>query len=343
MKTIQFVKLFPDAQIPVRATNQAVGYDAFAYGPLDVETKEYSGALPHTLNPGEKVLIGIGISFALSWPIECQVRPRSGLANKHGIELGNAPGTIDPDFRGNIGVLLRNRGDKPFVIDKGMRIAQLIFAEVQLPVFEEVSVLPQTRRGTGGFGSTGLGAVAEGTEEYLRQLAEQDIFYMRMAVAASDRSNCARGCAKDDSGAYAWDVNGRLIGQTRKFGCVIVKNDNVVSFGFNAQAPGLPLCAEVGCLREAEGIRSGERIERCRAVHAEEMAFLKMLASGVAAGTREATMYVTAEPCEVCAKSIAGSGMETLVVLGNVYPNNGIQIVRDAGVNIRYVSKEAFK
>ncbi len=343
MKTIQVIRLFEDAQTPVRASNGAVGFDAFAYGVLDVETKEYKEgeSLPFTLNPGEKVLIGIGVAFACPWPIECQVRPRSGLANKYGIELGNSPGTIDPDFRGNAGVLLRNRSEDPFVITKGMRIAQLVFAEVEIPVFEEVAVLPKTRRGAGGFGSTGLLQVIEGTEEYQRHLNEQDTFYMRMAIAASDRSNCVRGCQKDSDGHYRLDEKGKLIGQTRKFGCVIVKGDNVVSFGYNAQAPGQPLCSEVGCMREDEGIPSGSRIERCRAVHAEEMAFLKMLASGVAASTIGATMYVTAEPCEVCAKSIAGSGIDTLVVLEGVYPQNGLQIVKDAGVNVRFVSKEA--
>lgn len=341
MKTIQVKRLFPDAQIPVRASNGAVGFDVFAYGVLDMETKEYAGELPFVLLPGKRILIGIGVSFALPWPVECQVRPRSGLANRYGIELGNSPGTIDPDFRGNIGVLLTNRSDEPFTITKGMRIAQLIFADVKTPVFEEVAELSATRRGAGGFGSTGLGAVREGTTEYFRLVAEQDRFYMKMAIAAANRSNCARGCQKDGNGRYLRDKDGGLIGQTRKFGCVIVKGDNVVSIGYNAQAPGQPLCADVGCLREAEGIASGTRIERCRAVHAEDHAFLKMLASGVAASTVGATMYVTSEPCEVCAKSIAGSGVDTLVVLEGVYPTNGIQIVRDAGVNIRFVKQEA--
>ncbi len=162
-----------------------------------------------------------------------------------------------------------------------------------------------------------------------------------MAIPASGRSSCDRGCQIHGKGEYLRDDKGRFIGQTRKFGCVIVKGDNVVSFGYNAQAPGQPLCAKVGCLREAEGIPSGERIERCRAVHAEEMAFLKMLGSGTASSTMEATMYVTAEPCEVCAKSIAGSGIDTLVVLEGAYPKNGLKIVRDAGINLRFVKKEA--
>ncbi|MEK7653424.1 MAG: dUTP diphosphatase [Patescibacteria group bacterium] len=343
MKTVQVKRLFEDAQIPRRASTGAVGYDVYAYGRLDIDTKEYlSGeTLPFTLMPGEKVLIGIGVQFATPWPIEIQVRPRSGLANKHGIELGNAPGTIDPDFRGNAGVLLRNRSDKPFVINKGDRIAQLIFAQVEIPILEETEgELPKTLRGAGGFGSTGLREIIEGDAEYLRLIDEQDRFYMKMAIAASDRSNCARGCKKGEDGQYLRDKKGHLVGQTRKFGCVIVKNDNVISFGYNAQAPGLLLCADVGCQREAEGIPSGERIERCRAIHAEEMAFMKMLSTGVGTSTQGAIIYVTAEPCEVCAKTITGSGIETLVVLEGVYPQNGIGIVKGAGINIRFVKKE---
>ena len=289
MKTIPVIKLFSDAHIPERASDGAVGFDAYAYAPLNIDTKEYDGELPFTLMPGEKVLIGIGVRFALPWPIECQVRPRSGMANKHGIELGNAPGTIDPDFRGNVGVLLRNRSDEPFMIEKGQRIAQLIFAAVEIPTFEKVESLPDTRRGVGGFGSTGMDVIKLGTTQYALEIAQRDVFYMKIAVAASDRSNCARGCQRDEKGKYLRDPKGRLIGQTRKFGCVIVKNDNAVSIGWNAQVPGMPLCAEVGCLREEEGIRSGERIERCRALHAEEMAFQKMLATGVGTPTAGAT------------------------------------------------------
>lgn len=340
MKTIPVVALFPDSKVPERASDGAVGFDVYAYGPLNIDTKEYEGELPYTLMPGEKVLIGIGVRFALPWPIECQVRPRSGLANKHGIELGNAPGTIDPDFRGNAGVLLRNRSDKPFIINKGDRIAQLIFAAVEIPTFEMVGVLPDTRRGLGGFGSTGIDIIKLGTTAYALEIAQQDVFYMRIAVAASNRSNCARGCQRGEDGKYLRDAKGRLIGQTRKFGCVIVKGDNAVSIGWNAQIPGMPLCAEVGCLREAEGIESGKQIERCRALHAEEMAFNKMLASGVGTSTAGATMYVTAEPCEVCAKSIVGTGIDTLVLLEGVYPNNGLKIIRDAGINVRFVKKE---
>lgn len=340
MKPIRFKPIGPDAKPPQRASNRAVGYDVYAYHVQDTQTKEHAGELPYVLKPGKHVLIGIGVIMAIPWPVECQVRPRSGLANKHSIELRNAPGTVDPDFRGEVGVLLCNKGTKDFVIEKDMRIAQLIFSQVELPVFEEAQVLPATTRGTGGFGSTGLTHIAEGTDEFDAMVAELDRFYMTMAVSASNRSNCARGCPHNTDGSFVLDRKGKLIGQTRRFGCVIEKNDNVISIGWNAQAPGQPLCSEVGCIREERNIPSGTQIEQCRAVHAEQYAFLKMLSSGVGTSTEGATMYVTAEPCEVCAKEIAGSGIETLVVLSSVYPNNGIDIVRAAGINVRYVDEK---
>ena len=317
-----------------------MGFDAFAYHVLGKETKKPIAKFPFNLQPNESVLIGIGVRFAVPWPYQCEVRPRSGLANKFDVELSNSPGTVDPDFRGEIGILLRNRGKNSFTIEKGMRVAQLIFSPVEIPVFEEVAELPPSRRGAGGFGSTGLVEIHEGTTEFEQQLRGQDIFYMQMAIAASNRSNCVRGCRKGADGRYLRDDKGRLIGQSRKFGCVIMNEDNVVSIGFNAQAPGQPLCSEVGCLREAENIPSGTQIERCRAIHAEWMAFNKMLTSGVGSSTKEATMYVTSEPCEICAKMIAGSGIETLVVLEGVYQQNGLEAVRAAGINVRFVRKE---
>ncbi len=337
MKSVLFTKIGAGAKAPQRATGHAVGYDVFAYHVQDKITRQHAGNLPYVLEPGQQVLIGIGVVLAIPWPTEGQLRPRSGLASKHSIELRNSPGTIDPDFRGEVGVLLCNKGDQPFTVELGMRIAQLVFGNVELPVLEEAETLPPTIRNLGGFGSTGLGDISEGTEAYDQRVRDLDIFYMKMAISASDRSNCARGCPKDDHGRCLRDAKGHLIGQTRKFGCVIVKGDNIVSYGFNAQAPGQPLCADVGCLRDTLGIPSGTQIEKCRAVHAEQYAFLKMVSSGVGASTQGATMYVTAEPCEVCAKEIAGSGIDTLVVLKDVYPNHQIDIVRAAGINVRYV------
>ncbi|MEK7167590.1 MAG: dUTP diphosphatase [Patescibacteria group bacterium] len=307
---------------------------------LDPTSKECISELPFVLEPGERALFGIGIQFATPWPIECQVRPRSGLSSKYGIDLGNSPGTVDPDFRGNIGVLLYNRGNKMYTINKGDRIAQLVFSEVRIPTFEEVDELPPTRRGIGGFGSTGTNIILEGTEDYDREVRQWDRFYMNMAIGASDLSNCARGCRKGEGGEYLRDDSGRLIGQTRKFGCVIVKDANIVSFGYNAMAEGQPLCSEVGCLRDEKKIPSGTQIEICRAVHAEQMAVQKMLRSGVGTPTEGAIMYVTAEPCLICAILISGLGLETLVVLEGVYPTNGLEIVKKSGISVRYVGRE---
>ena len=108
--------------------------------------------------PGERKLVPTGIAIALPDGYEAQVRPRSGLALRHGITVLNAPGTIDADYRGEISVLLINHGDAPFAVERGMRIAQLVVAPVQPFVWREVVDLPVSERGAGGFGSTGLTA-----------------------------------------------------------------------------------------------------------------------------------------------------------------------------------------
>lgn len=153
---IKVQKIRKDAKVPIRASDGAVGYDVFASRVLDRQTKEPIQDLPVTIPPNGSVLIGIGVKMAVPLSYQCEMRPRSGLASQHDIELSNSPGTIDPDFRGEAGVLLRNRGDKLFVVEKNMRIAQLIFTPVELPILEEVERLPSTVRGEGGFGSTGL-------------------------------------------------------------------------------------------------------------------------------------------------------------------------------------------
>jgi dUTP pyrophosphatase len=326
-----------DALLPERASNLAVGYDVFASRVLDKFTKEAVAELPVELLPAESVLIGIGVQFAIPWPYQCEVRPRSGLASKYDIELSNSPGTIDPDFRGEAGILLRNRGKNPFTVEKGMRVAQLVFSEVQIPVLELTDELLPTVRGCGGFGSTGLFEIKEGTEAFRREIEKQDRFYMSVAIAIAERSNCVRGVKKDGQGRYLRDEQGNFIGQTRKFGCIIVKNDNIISMGYNAQHKGSPLCSEVGCLRDAEKIPSGTKLERCRAMHAEWWAFSNLMVSGVGVSTKGATMYLNAEPCEICAKLIAQNEIETLVLLEGVYPNNGVEIVRKAGICLRYV------
>jgi dUTP pyrophosphatase len=108
-----------------------------------------------TLAPLERRLVKTGFSFAIPSGYEMQVRPRSGLALKHGVTLPNTPATIDSDYRGELMVAMINLGTESFVISRGMRIAQLVLARVEGPALVEVAELPVTVRGTGGFGSTG--------------------------------------------------------------------------------------------------------------------------------------------------------------------------------------------
>jgi dUTP pyrophosphatase len=107
------------------------------------------------LAPGSRALIPTGIAVALPSGHEAQVRPRSGLALKHGVTVLNSPGTIDADYRGEVGVILINHGEAPFTVRRGERIAQLVIAAVTAAVLDEVERLPESGRGTGGFGSTG--------------------------------------------------------------------------------------------------------------------------------------------------------------------------------------------
>jgi len=105
--------------------------------------------------PGARALVPTGLAIALPAGFEAQIRPRSGLALKQGVSVVNTPGTIDADYRGEIGVILINHGDAPFYVDRGMRIAQMIVAPVTQAVWNEVDELSDSARGTGGFGSTG--------------------------------------------------------------------------------------------------------------------------------------------------------------------------------------------
>lgn len=111
---------------------------------------------PITLAPLQRVLVPTGLYIALPEGYECQARPRSGLAVKHGITVLNSPGTIDADYRGELKTLLVNLSDTPFVIEPGERIAQLVVAKHEHVEWEEVEVLDETERGEGGFGSTGV-------------------------------------------------------------------------------------------------------------------------------------------------------------------------------------------
>ncbi|OGX11197.1 MAG: deoxyuridine 5'-triphosphate nucleotidohydrolase [Omnitrophica bacterium RIFOXYB12_FULL_50_7] len=110
---------------------------------------------PITLHPGDRVLVPTGIIIALPKNLEAQIRPRSGLAIKHGITLLNTPGTIDSDYRGEIQVILINHAKETFIVTRGMRIAQMVLAEVVKAKLEVVDNLEATRRGAGGFGHTG--------------------------------------------------------------------------------------------------------------------------------------------------------------------------------------------
>jgi dUTP pyrophosphatase len=136
-----------DLALPDYATAAAAGADLLAAIDKDIE-----------LAPLERKIVPTGISIALPVGFEAQVRPRSGLAAKNGITLVNSPGTIDADYRGEIGVILVNLSKEPFRITRGMRIAQLIVARHARAVWREVSELDRTARGAGGFGSTGVTA-----------------------------------------------------------------------------------------------------------------------------------------------------------------------------------------
>ena len=137
---------FGDLELPKYETVLAAGADLRAAVP--------EGA-PMTLIPGARALVPTGFAMALPAGYEAQIRPRSGLAYKHGITCLNTPGTIDADYRGEVKVLLINHGDKPFKIERGERIAQMVIAPITQPEFERVEILSETARGTGGFGSTG--------------------------------------------------------------------------------------------------------------------------------------------------------------------------------------------
>lgn len=132
------------ATLPHYATAGAAGLDLSAA----IET-------PITLSPGDVGLIPCGFALALPDGYEGQVRPRSGLAAKHGVTVLNAPGTIDSDYRGEVKVILINHGKEPFVVTQGMRIAQLVVAPVTRVVWAEASELPESVRAAGGFGHTG--------------------------------------------------------------------------------------------------------------------------------------------------------------------------------------------
>ncbi len=141
---IKVVRLHEDTQLPQYQTNGSAGMDLHAR--LDS---------PLTLGPLERAVVPTGIAIALPEGYEAQIRARSGLSSKHGITMVNGVGTIDSDYRGEVGALVINLSSESFVIEPGMRIAQMIFARYEQVMWGEVAMLDDTERGAGGFGSTG--------------------------------------------------------------------------------------------------------------------------------------------------------------------------------------------
>jgi dUTP pyrophosphatase len=133
--------------LPAYQSPEAAGFDLAAAVPEDS---------PLTLQPGARALVPTGLILMLEPGYEAQVRPRSGLAIKNGVTVLNSPGTVDADYRGEVGVILINHGAEPFVITRGMRIAQVVIARAEQARISEIETVDDTARGAGGFGSTGL-------------------------------------------------------------------------------------------------------------------------------------------------------------------------------------------
>ncbi|MBX3431096.1 MAG: dUTP diphosphatase [Hyphomonadaceae bacterium] len=148
--TIQVAPLphFEGLQLPAYETELSAGMDLRAAVPENE---------PMIVEPGQRVLAPTGLTIALPAGYEAQIRPRSGLALKHGLTCLNTPGTIDADYRGEVKVILINLGQEPFAITRGERIAQMVIAPVTQGAWDVVGVLSETARGAGGFGSTGRG------------------------------------------------------------------------------------------------------------------------------------------------------------------------------------------
>jgi len=148
MTTVRVERLAHAEGLPLPAyeTTGSAGMDLRAAVPEDA---------PLTLQPGARALVPTGLKVALEPGFEAQVRPRSGLALKHGLTCLNSPGTVDSDYRGEVGVILINHGQEAFVIKRGERIAQMVIARHEQAAMVEVETLDETARGAGGFGSTG--------------------------------------------------------------------------------------------------------------------------------------------------------------------------------------------
>ena len=145
----------PEIEIELTRLEHGEGLPLPAYASAGAAGMDVVAAENLTLAPGQRHAVATGFALAIPGGYEVQVRPRSGLALKHGITCLNTPGTIDSDYRGEVKVILANLGDEPFEIGRGERIAQLVPAPVQRARFREVERLGETERGGGGFGSTG--------------------------------------------------------------------------------------------------------------------------------------------------------------------------------------------
>ncbi|MHA7899293.1 MAG: dUTP diphosphatase [Henriciella sp.] len=148
-----------DVTVAVRPLPHFEGLELPAYETLGAAGMDVRAAVPEkdplVLNPGEKTMVPTGLSVAIPQGYEIQMRPRSGLAAKHGITCLNSPGTIDSDYRGELKVILINHGQEAFTIARGERIGQMVLAPVTRLVWQQVDSLDETDRGAGGFGSTG--------------------------------------------------------------------------------------------------------------------------------------------------------------------------------------------
>jgi dCMP deaminase len=244
-----------------------------------------------------------------------------------------------------LGLLITNKGKKPVEIYKGDRLAQLVWKAVELPqmiVVTNESQMVRSRRGAGGFGSTGFSGAGLGTIDYDQAVRRVDVYCMTVALAVSALSECARGCPLDAEGRPRRNRRGNLIGQKRRFGAVFARGRQVVATGFNNPVGGFWPCAEKGCYRDLNDIPSGERLELCSAVHAEQDAINN--AGSNEGGLLGTTLYVTSAPCIMCAKQIVGLGLEAVVILKGVYPDQrGLRILEAEGLYVRYVEPNEVK
>jgi dUTP pyrophosphatase len=151
--------LSPPVKVEIRQLPHGEGLALPDYHSADAAGLDLLAAVPEDspliLSPGQRALVPTGLTIALPSGYEAQVRPRSGLASKHGVTVLNSPGTVDADYRGEIGVLLINHGTVPFPVRRGERIAQMVIAPVVRVEFAPAAELSATKRGGGGFGSTG--------------------------------------------------------------------------------------------------------------------------------------------------------------------------------------------